>query len=115
MLMKNAKSFFWESEEEEAAVGPYLVEAKHLNILVRVPKQFSDVKNYADSLMAGDTVMVSYEELDKEMRTRIFDYLNGVSYIIGAQVEKITSDIMIYAPANATIDKEEVKKNKSWL
>ena len=114
MNLKNAKKLFWDTEEETAS-GPYLVTSKHANIVVRNPQKFSDVQAYADALMAGSTVMVSYGDLDKSVRTRVFDYLNGVSYIIGAQVEKVNGDLIIYAPSTVGIDKEEVKKTRSCI
>ena len=114
MNLKNAKKLFWDTEEETAS-GPYLLASKRINIVVRNPQRFSDVQSYADVLMAGSTIMVSYGELDKAVRTRVFDYLNGVSYIIGAQVEKVNGDLMIYAPSTVGIDKEEVKKTRSWI
>ena len=114
MNLKNAKKLFWDTEEETAN-RPYLVTSKHGNIVVRNPQKFSDVQAYADALMAGSTVMVSYGDLDKSVRTRVFDYLNGVSYIIGAQVEKVNGDLIIYAPSTVGIDKEEVKKTRSWI
>ena len=91
------------------------VKPKRANIVVRNPQKFSDIQAYADALMAGSTVMVSYGDLDKSVRTRVFDYLNGVSYIIGAQVEKVNGDLIIYAPSTVGIDKEEVKKTRSWI
>lgn len=114
MNLKNAKKLFWDKEEEPVS-GPYLVTTSRANIIVRHPQKFGDVQDYADALMAGSTVLISYGDLDKEVRTRVFDYLNGVSYIVGAQVEKVNCDLIIYAPSNVGIDREEVKKSRSWL
>lgn len=113
MNLQSAKKMFWDTEEETATAGPYLLASKHLNILVRVPTQFADVKDYADALMAGDTVLVSYDSLEPLMRQRVSDYLNGVSYIIGATVEKVTGELMIYAPSTTSVSKE--MKKRSWL
>ena len=89
MDLKNTALKFWHTEEEESGYGgPCLVKSEHMDILVRTPRQFSDVREYADALMSGCTLMVSFEAVDCVMRNRIFDYLNGVSYIIGARVSK---------------------------
>ena len=110
MDLKNTALKFWHTEEEEAGYGgPCLVKSEHMDILVRTPRQFSDVREYADALMSGCTLMVS-------MRNRIFDYLNGVSYIIGARVSKVQDDMLLYAPSSVEVDKEAAKKSsRSWL
>ena len=118
MDLKNAARKLWHSDVEEDQVysGPYLVKGGHMDILVRSPRQFSDVREYADSLMSGATLMVSFDAVDSAMKNRIFDYLNGVSYIIGATVSKVSENLLMYAPNHVEIDKEAVKKStRSWL
>ena len=108
MDLKNAARKLWHSDVEEDQVysGPYLVKGGHMDILVRSPRQFSDVREYADSLDA----------VDSAMKNRIFDYLNGVSYIIGATVSKVSENLLMYAPNHVEVDKEAVKKStRSWL
>ena len=63
MDLKNAARKLWHSDVEEDQVysGPYLVKGGHMDILVRSPRQFSDVREYADSLMSGATLMVSFD------------------------------------------------------
>ena len=96
--------------------GPCLVKSGYMDILVRTPRQFSDVREYADALMSGSTLMISFEAVDCVMRNRIFDYLNGVSYIIGARVSKVQDDMLLYAPSSVEINKEAGKKSsRSWL
>ena len=63
--------------------------------------------------------MVSFEAVDGALKNRIFDYLNGVSYIVSASVEYISDDLLMYAPAQVTVAKEKgVKRSAglgSWL
>lgn len=85
--------FFWSDEMEEQQeeyTRPRLLKSGHLNIMVRTPKSFADVREYADSLMNGSAIMVCFDAVDEALRYRIFDYLNGVSYIINADVKKLT-------------------------
>ena len=110
MDLKNAARKLWHSDVEEDQVysGPYLVKGGHMDILVRSPRQFSDVR--------GATLMVSFDAVDSAMKNRIFDYLNGVSYIIGATVSKVSENLLMYAPNHVEVDKEAVKKStRSWL
>lgn len=121
MDFKNtAKKFFKsdESAETESYVGPRILKSGHLNILVRTPKSFMDVKEYADSLMGGSALMISFEAVDAALKNRIFDYLNGVSYICNASVSAVSDDLLLYAPEHVQVNKEVVAKRsgvRSWL
>lgn len=91
-LKNTAMKFFWSDdmeEQQEEYTRPRLLKSGHLNIMVRTPKSFADVREYADSLMNGSAIMVCFDAVDEALRYRIFDYLNGVSYIINADVKKL--------------------------
>ncbi|MDO4922147.1 MAG: cell division protein SepF [Phascolarctobacterium sp.] len=122
MNLKNTAIKFFSSAEEEERVeeyaGPRLLKTGHLNIMVRAPKSFTDVREYADSLMSGSAILVSFEAVDAALRNRIFDYLNGVSYIVAASVSFISDDLLLYAPEQVEVNKEKgVKRTgmRSWL
>ena len=130
MDFKNtAMKFFTSAEDEEHEeqyAGPRLVKTRprllksgHLNIMVRTPRSFTDVREYADSLMGGAAILVSFEAVDAALKNRIFDYLNGVSYIVSASVEYISDDLLMYAPSQVTVAKEKGVKPSgglgSWL
>ena len=123
MDFKNtAMKFFTSAEDEEHEeqyAGPRLVKTGHLNIMVRTPRSFTDVREYADSLMGGAAILVSFEAVDAALKNRIFDYLNGVSYIVSASVDYISDDLLMYAPSQVTVAKEKGVKPSgglgSWL
>ena len=123
MDLKNTAMKFFTSdadeEREEQFAGPRLVKAGHLDIMVRTPRSFTDVREYADSLMGGAAILVSFEAVDGALKNRIFDYLNGVSYIVSASVDYISDDLLLCAPAQVTVAKEKGVKRSgglgSWL
>lgn len=120
MDLKNTAMKFFTSDEdnEQAYVGPRLLKAEHLNILIRTPRSFSDVREYADALMDGSAIMISFDAVDSTVKNRIFDYLNGVAYIISASVSKVNDDLLLYAPAQVDVDREAAAKRngvRSWL
>lgn len=117
-FLSAAKSYFVSEEteiQEQEYRGPVLRKPGSLNILVRSPKSFSDVREYADSLLNGSAIMVSFDQVDPTLKNRIFDYLNGVSYIANATVRKINDDLLMYAPAQVSVEKENKKASRSWL
>lgn len=111
-----AMKFFMSDAEEEQQVyeGPRLVKSGHLNIMVRTPKSFGDVREYADSLIAGSAIMICFDAVDGALKNRIFDYMNGVMYIVGASVSRVNDDLLLYAPQQVSISKNAVK-SRSWL
>ena len=112
MGLKNTamKFFMAEEVEERSYEAPRLVKSGHLNILVRTPVSFGDVREYADALMSGCAIMVDFNAVDVALKNRIFDYLNGVSYIIGANVTKVSDNLLMYAPNHVELDKEAAPK-----
>ena len=98
MGIKNTamKFFMAEEQEDRSFEAPHLVKSGHLNILVRTPVAFSDVREYADALMSGCAIMVSFDAVDAALKNRIFDYLND--------------DLLMYAPEQVDVDKEAAPK-----
>ncbi len=119
-LKNTAMKFFWtdEQEEQEEYTRPRLLKSARLNMMVRTPKSFAEVREYADSLMNGNAIMISFDAVDAALKNRIFDYLNGVSYIVNASVTAINDDLLLYAPEKVQVDKEAPKPSsgvRSWL
>ena len=119
-LKNTAMKFFWtdEQEQQEEYSGPRLLKSARLNMMVRTPKSFAEVREYADALMSGNAIMISFDAVDAALKNRIFDYLNGVSYIVNASVTAVNDDLLLYAPERVQVDKEVAKQSsgmRSWL
>ncbi len=103
-----------QTQEEIGKIEENTLKVKNnLKILIRTPKEFKDVQNYADFLIHGDSIFISFSDVEIEVKQRIFDYLNGVSYIIDATVEKVSEDMTLYIPNTANVSKEN--KKRLWL
>lgn len=115
MDLKNTALKFFNSEENpETYNGPYVVRPGQLDILVRTPHAYEDSFGYADKLLDGCALMIDFSAVDDSIRSRIFDYLMGVSYIAGASVSKVSETILMYTPSRVEVDKQAPRKN-SWL
>ncbi|BBB92694.1 MAG TPA: cell division protein SepF [Methylomusa anaerophila] len=77
-----------------------------LKIFVDVPTCFDDVQLYADHLKSNAAIVVNYHQVDSETQQRISDFLNGVCYILGGMVQRVSEQVVIYAYANIEIDKK---------
>ncbi len=104
---------FEDSTEYEDQRGPILLTRPQFRIMVYQPSEFDDLQKIANSLLDRAGVLIHFDRADAALRRRIIDYMNGVGYAIGAQVEKISDNIVFYAPEHAVIEKEEVFSSKS--
>ena len=123
MDFKNtAMKFFTSAEDEEREeqyAGSRLIKTGRLNIIVRTRMSCTDGREDGGFRMGGAAILVSFEAVDAALKNRIFDYLNGVSYIVSASVEYISDDLLMYAPSQVTVAKEKGVKPSgglgSWL
>jgi len=106
----SAKKLF--SGDEQAASVPMNKVKPNANIIVRTPEAFNDVQEYADGLIAGNILMINLEDLGGAERNRIFDYMNGVAYIVGANIDLIGDQLLIYCPEGVTLDKKETDEEE---
>ena len=70
------------------------------------PTTFEEVQKLADALKSRDAVIVNLEGVDDFLTRRIIDFLNGVTYVLGGETQKIGHAVMIFAPPNFDISKD---------
>ncbi len=99
---------------EKAARGQRLLPASGAGLIattqgkwrisVMEPGKFEDVQVICDQLKQRRPVLVSVEELDKELSKRIIDFVSGTTYAIDGQVQRVSESIFLFAPNNVLID-----------
>lgn len=77
-----------------------------LKIVVVSPAKYDDVRTYADHLKANIAVVINLTGVEIDMQYAIKDFMNGVSYILAGNVQRIADSVFMYTPANVGIDKE---------
>lgn len=82
-----------------------------LKLLVIEPKNFEECRTLVDNLKAKKPVIVNLEKLETETAKKIFDFLNGAVYALNGNVNKITSNIFIFAPSNVGITESRDDRN----
>lgn len=103
---------FEESEEFEMT-GPVPVSRPQFKISVFSPKEFDDLRQMADALLDRSAVLIHFDKVDVNLRRRIIDYMNGLTYALGANVEKVSDTIVLYVPENSQIEKDKMRATKS--
>ena len=113
IIKKIGGALGFEDEESGGFGGPSPVARPQMKITVYSPREFADVKAIAESLLEKSAVLIYFENVGSDLCRRIIDYMNGVGYALEAKVEKISDNLVIYAPENATVEKEPPRAAKS--
>lgn len=75
-------------------------------VVLKEPMQFEEAQNIADDLLAGKAVILNIEHCDPDIAAKLVDFIGGVIYAIGGDIQKITDDTIVAAPANIDIAKD---------
>ena len=62
------------------------------------PESYEEVSVVADSLLAGCTVVLNLEVLDRPTVFRMLDFLNGVTYCTDGEIKKVAPNTFIITP-----------------
>lgn len=76
------------------------IEAKNESVELKVirPESFADVSSVADSLLAGCTVVLNVDGLDRATVGRMLDFVNGVTYCTDGEIKKVAKTTFIITP-----------------
>ncbi len=73
----------------------YNPQQSSLQVVLVKPDRFDEVKNIADHLNEGKTVVLNLEESSSEISRRIVDFLSGVAYANGGNMRKVAKNTFI--------------------
>ncbi|MGI8793472.1 MAG: cell division protein SepF [Acidimicrobiales bacterium] len=74
------------------------------------PGSFSDVQEVGDRLKAGTPVIVNLQGVDRDLGRRIIDFASGLSYGIGATIEKAADRVLLLTPNNVEVSEDEKRR-----
>ena len=103
------KSYVEEKEEvatlpeyktQEPAALPTANESSNIELKVVRPETMDEVFTIADYLIAGCTVVLNLEILDRDLIKRMLDFLNGVTYTTGGEVKNVSQGTYIITPTS---------------
>ncbi len=78
------------------------------NIELKVvrPDSFGDVSTIADYLLAGCTVVLNLEALDRASVIRMLDFLNGVTYSTDGEIKQVAQTTYIVTPRDVDVSEK---------
>ena len=87
-----------EAPAAPVAAEPSSIEGSNIELKVVRPTSFEEVGTIADHLIAGCTVVLNLELLDKAATVRMLDFLNGVTYTKDGEIKNVAANTFIITP-----------------
>lgn len=83
---------------------PSSIEGNNIELKVVRPTSFEEVSAIADHLIAGCTVVLNLELLDKAATVRMLDFLNGVTYTKDGEIKNVAANTFIITPNGVDVN-----------
>lgn len=84
--------------EEEAPVQKTETRSSGVELKVIRPESYEEVRTVADNLIAGCTVVLNVEALEKPVIFKMLDFLNGVTYCKDGEIKRVAPSTFIITP-----------------
>lgn len=68
------------------------------------PRVYKEVENIAPLLLERQAILLNLRRMDEAQATRVIDYLAGIAFAVGGDIQKISSDIFMITPANIEVE-----------
>ena len=85
-----------------------------MQVVITYPKAIEDAATACDYIRQNKTCVINLEDADRVVAQRVADFLGGAAYAVNGDIQRVSADIFIIAPANVNITgelKEELKAN----
>lgn len=79
-----------------------------IEMKVVTPKSYDSVSQIADLLLSKKTVLLNLESTNRETSRRLIDFLSGVAYALGGDVQKVADNTYAITPSNVAVSKENI-------
>ena len=101
-----AKEVAVQEPERRPKLKVHSQQSGNFKVFVDLPTSFDDVQNYADYLKSNVAIIINYQQVDTDTQQRMCDFLNGVCYILGGSVQRVSEGVILYAYASIEVDKK---------
>ncbi len=83
-----------------------------VNMVIIKSTDYSDARTVADHILNNRAVLLNLENCNKEMAQRILDFLSGVVYAQGGDLQRIAHSTYAVTPKNVGLQGELADDNK---
>ncbi len=80
-----------------------------LEMKVVSPTKYEAVTQIADLLLDKKTVLLNLENTNRETAKRLIDFLSGVAYALGGDIQKVADNTFAVTPNNVAVSNEAIE------
>lgn len=106
------ESYEYKNVQPTVETAPQKVEAPQnmgaLKMKVVRPSSLGEATVVADSLKAGQTVVLNLDDVDDETAKRMIDYIAGVIYAINGTIERPSDRTFLLTPDGVSVDSAKI-------
>jgi cell division inhibitor SepF len=93
-----------------ATVRPIPPPVQNAKVHVVAPGKFADAQEIGDRFKNGQPVIVNLQSADRELGRRMIDFCSGVTYALGASMDKVADQVFLLTPSNVEVSAEEKRR-----
>lgn len=93
-----------------ASVRPIPSPVQNAKVHVVAPAKFADAQEIGDRFKNGQPVIVNLQGADRELGRRMIDFCSGVTYALGASMDKVADQVFLLTPSNVEVSAEEKRR-----
>jgi cell division inhibitor SepF len=92
------------------SVRPIPAPVQNAKVHVVAPAKFADAQEIGDRFKNGQPVIVNLQSADRELGRRMIDFCSGVTYALGASMDKVADQVFLLTPSNVEVSAEEKRR-----
>lgn len=92
------------------SVRPIPPPVQNAKVHVVAPAKFADAQEIGDRFKNGQPVIVNLQSADRELGRRMIDFCSGVTYALGASMDKVADQVFLLTPSNVEVSAEEKRR-----
>ncbi len=85
---------------------------KNMRLVIIKPLEFQEAQQIVEHIKNRKPVLVNLEETDKNEAKRIIDFIAGATFALDGNMQKVSQQIFIFAPAQVEVS-AEIRKELS--
>jgi cell division inhibitor SepF len=85
---------------------------KNMRLVITKPGEFSEAQQIVEHIKNRKPVLVNLEETEKNESKRIIDFISGATFALDGNMQKVSQQIFVFAPAQVEVN-AEIRKELS--
>jgi cell division inhibitor SepF len=85
-------------------VNLHTASSKNMRLVITKPYEFAEAQTIVEHIKNRRPVLVNLEDTEKDEAKRIIDFISGATYALDGNMQKVSQQIFIFAPAHVEVN-----------